>query len=100
MAEFSCFKCAQAIAWSAQTPVSRRDSCPKCGADVRVCLNCRHYDSTSKWECREHISERVADKERANLCDSFQAKETLGGARADSSRDAALKAAEALFKKG
>jgi len=54
------------------TAVYRSTRCPSCGNDVKICLNCRFYDPSSHWECRETVSERVADKESANFCDGFR----------------------------
>ncbi|MGH9475274.1 MAG: hypothetical protein ACRD1C_02955 [Terriglobales bacterium] len=50
--------------------VNTRDEC-ECGADLRVCRNCRHFDPTSHNECREVMAEWVRTKDRANYCDYF-----------------------------
>ncbi len=76
--------------------ISRRDECPKCSADVRVCKNCQFYDPKVYNECRETSAEVVREKERATLCDYFQPG---GQATAQDSREALRAAAEALFKK-
>jgi hypothetical protein len=78
--------------------VGRRDCCPICGADLHSCLNCRHYDPTVAKGCKEPFAEVPEDKESGNFCDFFQIGE--GGQSARRSHDAALSAAEALFKKG
>ncbi len=52
--------------------IPRYASCPKCHRDVKVCLNCRHFDRASYNECRETSAPRVTDKEKANHCDFFQ----------------------------
>ena len=51
--------------------VYRNTLCPSCGKDVKVCLNCKFYEPGAHWDCRETISEMVADKERANFCEFF-----------------------------
>ncbi len=51
--------------------IGRGSTCSSCGKDLKVCLNCAFYDTGSHWECRETISERVAEKDRANFCDYF-----------------------------
>lgn len=69
---------------------------------MRACLNCRHYDRSARSECREEISEPVRDKEKANLCDSFQARDDNGqqaSGTAAPAKENLLSAAEALFKK-
>ena len=59
--------------------ISRSTVCPHCGADVRVCLNCRFYDPGAHWECREDIPEEVKEKDRANFCEYFQLRSTALG---------------------
>ncbi len=51
--------------------VGRRDACPACGADLRVCRQCRFFDPAVADACREPVAEHVADKTRANFCDHF-----------------------------
>lgn len=51
--------------------VYRSSTCPSCGKDVKVCLNCRFYEPGAHWDCRETIQEPVRDKDRANFCDYF-----------------------------
>jgi hypothetical protein len=58
-------------------PVSRRESCSRCGAELRCCVNCAFHDRSAYNECREPSAERVVDKDRANFCDYFAPK---GGA--------------------
>ena len=78
--------------------VGRKDECDSCAADLHVCKNCSHYDTSSYNECRETSADRVVDKEHANFCDFF----APGGGSGESSasRDDMMAAAEALFKKG
>jgi len=94
---FICFSCKTEIALG--HPPGRRDECPKCGADLHVCRNCRHYDSAAYNECREPSAEVVREKERSNFCDFFQPADPRGaGATVDRQKDL-RSAAEALFKK-
>ncbi len=55
--------------------VSRRDECPSCGSDLRVCLNCTFYDAGRADQCVEPQAERVKEKDRSNYCDYFRFKE-------------------------
>lgn len=55
--------------------VGRRDTCPRCGADLHTCRQCRFYDPRVYNECREPQAERVLDKARSNFCDYFAAAE-------------------------
>ena len=68
----ACFKCGTAIELE---KVSRRDECPGCGADLRVCLNCAFYAESRANACVEPKVEPVKEKDRANYCDFFRFKE-------------------------
>lgn len=90
------------VCWRCQTvlpgeALGRRDGCPGCGAEVRVCRNCRHYAPGLANDCREPQAERVVDKERANFCDHFQPGAAATAPAAPT--EAARRAAEALFKR-
>ncbi len=64
-----CYKCGKKLDF--YSPVSRSETCPSCGADIRCCKNCNHYSPSSHFGCKEHIDELVVEKERANFCDWF-----------------------------
>ena len=49
----------------------RGEVCPQCKADLKVCLNCVHYDPKVAEQCREKRSELVHDKHLANYCEYF-----------------------------
>ena len=68
----TCFKCGTPIELE---KVSRRDECTKCGADLRVCLNCAFYAESKANACVEPRVEPVKEKDRANYCDFFRFKE-------------------------
>jgi hypothetical protein len=51
--------------------VGRRDTCPRCRADLHSCRNCSFYEPGSYNECREPQAERVLDKLRSNFCEYF-----------------------------
>ena len=65
-----CWKCGASLA-GMLLPLSRRETCPSCRAELHVCKLCRHYDAHRAGECRELAAERVADKTRANDCGWF-----------------------------
>jgi hypothetical protein len=95
MLSLTCHACGHQQ--SLPSPPGRRDECPKCRADLHVCKNCQHYESTAYNECREPVAERVQEKDRSNFCDHF----VVGGPRtAKNDRESLRAAAEALFKKG
>ena len=51
--------------------VYRSSSCPSCGKDLKICLNCRFYSPGAHGDCSETIDELVKDKDRANFCTFF-----------------------------
>lgn len=67
----ACFKCQNV--WTFEPPLSRRDECPACHSDAKVCRNCRHFDAGAHHECREEQAEWVKEKEKGNFCAWFEA---------------------------
>jgi hypothetical protein len=49
----------------------RGESCHRCGADLKVCLNCVSYALSSAYQCRDRRADPVADKHLANFCEYF-----------------------------
>ena len=95
----TCFKCGTAIELE---KVSRRDECPKCGSDLRICLNCAFYAESKSNACEEPQAEIVKEKDRANYCDFFRFKETAARGSAapqKSGKAEAEKLWNDLFKK-
>ena len=94
-----CFACG--AAFDPDLEIFRTTTCPSCGKDAHVCLNCRFYDKSVHMECRESIAEPVAQKDRSNFCEYFKVRQTGGGSwtgPADDDRgDRAREAAERLF---
>ena len=77
--------------------IGRRDVCPGCGAELRACRSCRHFDPNVAKQCKEPFAEVPLDKDAANFCEFFQIGD--GGFTASASRDELLSAAESLFRK-
>jgi hypothetical protein len=79
------------------------ETCIKCGADLHTCGNCRAFDTTTLWECRENIPARISGKHVRNECTFFQPKVvrdlTADKGRQPQTPDDARKAFDALFKK-
>jgi ribosome-binding protein aMBF1 (putative translation factor) len=44
----------------------------KCGADLRICRNCAHYDPRVAQQCREHRAEPVLEKQVGTFCEYFE----------------------------
>jgi len=64
-----CYYCKKELKISEKPP---RDSiCPSCGNYLKVCLNCKFYNTDSYNQCFEPMAERVYDKEKANFCEYF-----------------------------
>lgn len=80
-------------------PVSRDECCDKCDADVRVCLNCIHYDPGVYNECHEPQAERVVEKDRRNFCDYFKLGPNKSASASGPSKEDTLKQLDDLFKK-
>lgn len=95
MSSVLCFRCGKEVP---ENNLGRQDSCAACGADTRVCRNCRHYDRSSNNECREEQAGRQVEKEKGNFCEWFQVRVGAGGSGAPT-KDALKSAADALFKK-
>lgn len=76
--------------------VVRQDTCPSCDKDLRCCKNCRFWDPGAHNQCRENLTEYVPDREKANFCASFEAREGKLGASEDI--NAAKSKLESLFK--
>lgn len=92
----SCFSCGAAL--NTKVVVSRRDSCDRCGADIKCCRNCAFYDPAVANECREPVAEAVREKDRSNFCDFFTLADGQPRQREDKAQDAKRKL-EDLFKK-
>jgi hypothetical protein len=97
----TCFHCKSSVPIpisSGRAVVAFRESCPKCGADLHVCLTCKFYDSGAHHECRESSAEWVKDKEKANKCEYFVPSDQ-GGTSGGDAKASALADLDALFKK-
>ncbi len=91
-----CARCGREVEVAS---VSRRDTCPGCGADLRACVQCAFYCPGAYNDCREPQAERVLDKERANFCDYFRPASGAGAARAEDVKAQVRARLDALFKK-
>ncbi len=95
---FCCAKCGSPYA--IKDRIGRRDTCPKCDADLHTCVNCRHYSPRAHNECNEPQAEWEREKDRANFCDYFEPRR--GGNRGDAGKNHQNDARtrfENLFKK-
>ena len=70
MQVFHCWQCGEPLTGMI-LPVSRREECAGCGAEIHVCRMCVHYDPRVADQCREERAEQVTNKELANFCDYY-----------------------------
>ncbi len=89
-----CHKCTNEIVF--EVKMQRTDTCPHCGVDLHVCRNCEYWDVGEPNQCREHITEYVADRERTNYCTFFTFRSGEPEKQAD--RDAVKSKLDSLFK--
>ncbi|MBQ1870186.1 MAG: hypothetical protein II146_06905 [Treponema sp.] len=92
-----CWKCGKSVSLEI---ISRDSECPECHKALHSCKNCLFYEPGSYHDCHESAEELVADKEKANFCDTFRIKrEWTSGAAGSASKKAedAKKAFESLF---
>ena len=65
-----CHNCGEP--WTLTGQPGRGETCMKCRADLRVCLNCAHYDPRVAQQCRERRAEPVLEKNVGNFCEYFE----------------------------
>ncbi len=80
-----CFSCSTEL--NTRVAPGRGAECPKCGADVHVCRNCRFYDTGAYNDCAEPNAERVVEKERSNFCDYFALAPSKGAGGSGETKD-------------
>jgi len=91
-----CLRCGGSLS-ALSLPLSRRDQCPECSADLHVCKMCIYFDKSVPRQCREDGAEDVTDKDRPNFCDWFKPSDTAFDSAANTEADAAKDALAALF---
>jgi hypothetical protein len=65
-----CWKCGTEYKLSGSP--GRSETCERCSADLKVCLNCISYDPKVAHQCRDRRAEPVDEKHMANYCDYFE----------------------------
>ncbi|HEY1173894.1 MAG TPA: hypothetical protein VGH19_21195 [Verrucomicrobiae bacterium] len=81
-----CHKCGWE--WKISGQPGRNDSCHRCGLDMKVCLNCVHYDARVAQQCKERRAEPVQYKDTANFCEYFEfVRRIFAGASAADKRE-------------
>lgn len=84
-----CGKCGFQVP-SSQLEIDHQTACSKCGTPLHSCRHCKHFDPDARFECRESVQARIADKWAANDCSLFKPVQSLDatGRRANSAEDA------------
>lgn len=57
--------------WTLAGQPGRSESCHKCSADLRVCLNCVSYDARAAHQCRDRRADPVFEKATGTFCEYF-----------------------------
>ncbi|MBE0425617.1 MAG: hypothetical protein IBX72_03100 [Nitrospirae bacterium] len=76
---------------------SRKSTCPECGGDLHICLNCKFYSETSHNKCIEPKAEFQRSREKANFCDYFVFREGLHSSENEKGKTRRM--LDELFKK-
>jgi hypothetical protein len=95
----ACWKCGAPLA-ELTLPLSRRDECRACRAELHACRMCRFFDTRKAKSCAEPVADEVQDKERANFCGYFEpaaARAPAAGAAGAADGQSARAALDALF---
>lgn len=97
--KLACFRCGASLE-ALSLPLTRRDQCPDCSADLHVCRMCVHFDRNVARQCREDGADDVTEKERPNFCEWFQPSPNAFDPARKSEAQAAQAALAALFGGG
>jgi hypothetical protein len=93
----SCHGCSVEV--EIEDPIGRSARCARCGSELRCCLNCRFYDTSSYNDCVEPSAERVLEKDRANFCDYFSPRPAAAASGPRPESPDRLSDLEKLFRK-
>lgn len=86
-----CHNCGEP--WALSGNPGRGETCMKCRADLRVCLNCASYDVHVAHQCRERRAEPVLEKAAGNFCEYFEFTRRVWTPKSEAnSREAAARA--------
>ena len=92
----ACHRCGASLA-ALSLPLSRRDQCPDCSADLHICRMCIYFDKNVTRQCREDGADDVTDKDRPNFCDWFKPSDKAYDGSANAEAEAARDALASLF---
>jgi hypothetical protein len=72
--------------------------CTRCTADLHTCVQCVHFDSSSRFECRQPIAARISPKDARNDCQLFEPQRRVERETGSAAPSDARKAFDDLFK--
>lgn len=70
---FRCSRCGNLLS----LPVEAAAKCSRCGADLHSCVQCASFDTSSRFECTQTLTVRVAPKDEKNTCTLFTPRTTV-----------------------
>jgi hypothetical protein len=70
---FRCSRCGNLLA----LPVEVEGKCARCGVALHSCIQCASFDTSSRFECTQTLTARVAPKDERNTCTLFAARTTV-----------------------
>ena len=91
---FRCARCGNRLA----LPVAADSRCPRCGVDLHACIQCVSFDTSSRFECTQTLTERVAPKDARNACALFAPRTTVERQTSTQGPTTARQAFDDLFK--
>lgn len=68
--EIPCYQCGKPLS-GLILPLSRREECRHCSAQMHCCRMCLHYQPHRQQWCAEERAEPPSSQQLANFCDYF-----------------------------
>lgn len=68
-----CYNCATTLPLG----INFKGNCPKCDVPLHCCKQCAHFEPSRRFQCLKPIPARIAVKDRANECESFEPRVTV-----------------------
>ena len=65
-----CSQCGTSL----QEQIDLTSKCPKCSFELHSCKQCTHFDTSSRFDCTELITERIFPKDKANKCALYEVR--------------------------
>jgi hypothetical protein len=94
---FRCKVCGE----RADPEVKLDSACKKCGAALHACVQCAHFDTVARYQCRKPIPVAIPAKSKANDCALYEPTRQLDlrGKSSVDTPDQARAAFDKLFGK-